>query len=47
MKSLHLDSSSISVEGEYKNRQEKSKRIEAESSEREDEMKVIKILHGY
>jgi transposase len=47
MKSVHLDSSSISVEGEYKSRQKKSQRIEAESSEREDEMKAIKILHGY
>ena len=47
MKSVHLESSSISVEGEYKSRQKKSQRIEAESSEREDEMKAIKILHGY
>jgi transposase len=47
MKSVHLDSSSISVEGEYKSRQKKSQRIEAESSEREDEMKAIKIVHGY
>jgi transposase len=47
MKSVHLDSSSISVEGEYKSRQEKSQRIEAEFSEREDEMKAIKIVHGY
>ena len=47
MKSVHLDSSSISVEGEYKSRQKKSQRIEAESSKREDEMKAIKILHGY
>src|SRR4028118_640951 len=47
MNSVHLDSSSISVEGEYKSGQEKSQRIEAESSEREDDMKAIKILHGY
>ena len=47
MKSVHKDSSSISVEGEYKSRQKKSQRIEAESSEREDEMKAIKIVHGY
>ena len=47
MKSVHLDSSSISVEGEYKSRQEKSQGIEAESSEREEEMKAIKIVHGY
>ena len=47
MKSVHLDSSSISVEGEYKSCQKKSQRIEAESSEREDEMKAIKIVHGY
>ena len=47
MKSVHLDSSSISVEGEYKSRHKKSQRIEAESSEREDEMKAIKIVHGY
>jgi transposase len=47
MKSVHLDSSSISVEGEYKSRQKKSQRIAAESSKREDEMKAIKIVHGY
>jgi hypothetical protein len=47
MKSVHLDSSSISVEGKYKSRQKKSQTIEAESSEREDEMKAIKIVQGY
>ncbi|HLO51029.1 MAG TPA: IS1634 family transposase [Kamptonema sp.] len=47
MKSVHLDSSSISVEGEYKSCQEKSQGIEAESLEIESEMKAIKIVHGY
>lgn len=47
MKSVHLDSSSISVEGEYKSSQKKRQKIEAESSEKEDEMKAIKIVHGY
>ena len=47
MNSVHLDSSSISVEGEYKNREKKSQVIEAESEARESEMKAIKIVHGY
>jgi len=47
MNSVHLDSSSISVEGEYKNLQKKSQGIEAESSDRESEMKALKIVHGY
>ncbi|WP_019487743.1 IS1634 family transposase [Kamptonema formosum] len=47
MKSVHLDSSSISVEGEYKSCQKEGQVIEAESLEREDEMKAIKIVHGY
>ena len=47
MNSVHLDSSSISVEGEYKSREEESQKIEEESSNREEEMKAIKIVHGY
>lgn len=38
--SVHLDSSSISVEGEYKSKEE-------ENQEEEEEMKAIKIVHGY
>lgn len=37
---VHLDSSSISVEGEYKSKEE-------ENQEEEEEMKAIKIVHGY
>ena len=47
MKSVHLDSSSISVEGAYKNCQGKSQEIEAESEDTESSMKTIKIVHGY
>lgn len=38
--SVHLDSSSISVEGEYKSKEE-------ENQGEEEEMKAIKIVHGY
>lgn len=47
MKSVHLDSSSISVEGAYKNCQGKSQEAETESSDTESDMKTIKIVHGY
>jgi transposase len=47
MNSVHKSCSSISVEGEYKSRQEKSQGIEAEPSDTESEMKPIKIVHGY
>lgn len=47
MSSVHLDSSSISVEGEYKDPQEKNQGNEAEISDKEAEMKAIKIVHGY
>ena len=47
MKSVHLDSSSISVEGAYKNCQGKSQEVEAESEDIESSMKTIKIVHGY
>lgn len=47
MNSVHLDSSSISVEGEYKNRESENQEIEAESSDISEEMKAIKIVHGY
>ena len=45
MESIHLDSSSISVEGEYPSQEEENQ--EKESSEIEGEMKAIKIVHGY
>ena len=47
MKSVHLDSSSISVEGEYKSCQEESQETEGEATDKEPEMKAIKIVHGY
>jgi len=47
MNSVHLHSSSISVEGAYKTCQEKSQDIETDSSDPADEMKAIKIVHGY
>jgi transposase len=47
MNSVHLDSSSISVEGAYKTCQEKSQDIETDSSNPADEMTAIKIVHGY
>jgi transposase len=47
MNSVHLDSSSRSVEGAYKTCQEKSQDIETDSSDPADEMKAIKIVHGY
>jgi len=47
MNSVHLDSSSISVEGAYKTCQKKSQDIETDSSDPADEMKAIKIVHGY
>ena len=46
-KSVHLDSSSISVEGAYKNCQGKNQEVEAESEDTESSMKTIKIVHGY
>jgi transposase len=47
MKSVHLDSSSISVEGEYQSRGQESEVLEGEIPEIEPEMKAIKIVHGY
>lgn len=47
MNSVHLDSSSISVEGEYKNREPENQEIEAELSDISEEMKAIKIVYGY
>ncbi|WP_449418334.1 IS1634 family transposase [Phormidium nigroviride] len=47
MKSVHLDSSSISVEGEYKSCQKESQETEGEATDKEPEMKAIKIVHGY
>ena len=46
-KSVNLDSSSISVEGEYKRKEEGNQGVEEESSETEEGMKAIKIVHGY
>jgi hypothetical protein len=43
MKNVHLDNSSISVERAYKNCQEKSQEVEAESENTESSMKTIKI----
>jgi transposase len=47
MNSVHLDSSSISVEGAYKSRQKNHQGNEAEPSDTESEMTTIKIVHGY
>ncbi|HAG81905.1 MAG TPA: IS1634 family transposase, partial [Cyanobacteria bacterium UBA12227] len=47
MNSVHLDSRSISVEGEYKSRESENQEVEAESSDISEEMKAIKIVHGY
>jgi transposase len=47
MKSVHLDSTSISVEGAYKTRHKKSQEVEAKSEDTESEIKTIKIVHGY
>ncbi len=47
MKSVHLDSSSISVEGAYKNCQGKNQEVDPEFEETESSMKTIKIVHGY
>ena len=47
MNSVHLDSSSISVEGDYKSCQETSQAIETESSAKESSENTIKIVHGY
>jgi transposase len=47
MKSVHLDGSSMSVEGEYKNKEKKCEKGEREGEELEPEMKAIKIVHGY
>jgi transposase len=35
------------VEGEYKSQEKESQEIEEEFSEREEEMKAIKIVQGY
>lgn len=47
MNSVHLDSSSISVEGEYKNRESENQEVEEETSVTLEEMKAIKSVHGY
>jgi transposase len=47
MNSVHLDSSSISVEGDYKSCQETSQEIETESSAKESSENTIKIVRGY
>jgi Domain of unknown function (DUF4277) len=47
MKSVHLDGSSMSVEGEYKNKEKKCEKGERKGEELEPEMKAIEIVHGY
>lgn len=51
MHSIHLDGTSMSVEGEYKKEieeiDETKQEIEEDKLEREPEMKVIEIVHGY
>jgi len=50
-KSIHLDGTSMSVEGEYKKETEEIEKTKAETEEnkleREPEMKAIEIVHGY
>ncbi len=51
MHSIHLDGTSMSVEGEYKKETEEieqtEQEIEGNKLERETEMKAIEIVHGY
>ncbi|EDX75776.1 hypothetical protein MC7420_6431 [Coleofasciculus chthonoplastes PCC 7420] len=47
MKSVHIDGSSISVEGEYETKEKSSETIEGKDQEVEPEMKAIEIVHGY
>lgn len=50
-KSIHLDGTSMSVEGEYKKETEEIEKTQPETEEnkfeREPEMKAIEIVHGY
>jgi transposase len=47
MKSVHIDGSSMAVQGEYKIKKKNNERIEGEEREVEPEMKAIEIVHGY
>jgi hypothetical protein len=47
MNSVHIDGSSMSVQGEYETKEKSSERIEGEAQEVEPEMKAIEIVHGY
>lgn len=47
MNSIHLDGSSMYVQGEYKNPVKNSDQIEKEPEPETSEMKPIEIVHGY
>jgi len=47
MNSIHLDGSSMYVQGEYKTEVENSEQTEKESEPETSEIKTIKIVHGY
>ena len=47
MNSVHIDGSSMSVQGKYEIKENNSDRNEREEAEVEPEMKAIKIVHGY
>ncbi len=47
MNSVHIDGSSMAVQGEYEIKEKSSERIEREEQEVEPEMKAIEIVHGY
>jgi len=47
MNSVHIDGSSVSVQGEYETKENNSERSEGEEREVEPEMKAIEIVHGY
>jgi len=47
MNSIHLDGSSMYVQGAYKKESEAINEIEKEASEADTEIKPIEIVHGY
>jgi hypothetical protein len=47
MNSIHLDGSSMYVQGEYKTQVENSDQTEKEPEPETFEMKPIEIVHGY
>lgn len=47
MNSIHLDGSSMYVQGEYKTQVENSDQTEKEPEPETCEMKSIEIVHGY